>query len=233
VVVPAFNAEATVGACLEALGSQSVPGELYEVIVVDDGSTDGTGAVVARFPVKAVRQDNRGPAAARNRGIAAARGELLAFLDADDLWLAEKLERQQQLLAKRPEVGLCCTHAQNFWIEDLRAEAEALREHRVSRPLPALLASTMLVRREIFAQVGYFDEELGFGHSTEWFLRAQRRGVGAATLPDVLYLRRIHQTNRSRVLGAESRDEFLNLIKRHLDEQRAVVAPQGSGRKRS
>jgi len=83
VVVPAYNAERTMSFCLEALLCQDIPREEYEVIVVDDGSIDATAAVVSRFPVRLLAQANQGPAAARNRGAAAAAGELLLFTDAD------------------------------------------------------------------------------------------------------------------------------------------------------
>ncbi len=83
VIVPAYNAAETIGACLEALSRQTVPPDAYEVIVVDDGSTDGTAEIARKHGVRVISQPNAGPAAARNRGAEAARGEILLFTDAD------------------------------------------------------------------------------------------------------------------------------------------------------
>jgi len=83
VIVPAYNAERTVERCLEALTGQDYPKDLYEVILVDDGSTDKTGEIVGRYPVKYIRQENKGPATARNKGVEAAKGGIILFTDSD------------------------------------------------------------------------------------------------------------------------------------------------------
>ncbi|MBI4666715.1 MAG: glycosyltransferase [Nitrospinae bacterium] len=93
VVVPAYNAQKTITACLAGLFSQSYPEELYEVIVVDDGSTDNTGAFAKNFPVRYIRQENSGPATARNAGAKESRGGLIMFTDSDcvptNKWIEE------------------------------------------------------------------------------------------------------------------------------------------------
>jgi glycosyltransferase involved in cell wall biosynthesis len=83
VIIPAYNAESTIGRCLQALTNQSYPADSYEVIVVDDGSTDGTAGIAQDFAVRYIRQENQGPAAARNNGAQQARGEIILFTDAD------------------------------------------------------------------------------------------------------------------------------------------------------
>jgi len=83
VVIPAYNASQTIGECLAALAEQTVPRARYEVIVVDDGSTDDTAVLATSFGARVLRQANMGPAAARNRGVDAARGEVILFTDAD------------------------------------------------------------------------------------------------------------------------------------------------------
>jgi hypothetical protein len=128
-------------------------------------------------------------------------------------------------LVARPELDLCFAHAQNFWIAELREEQSRFRDHRIAQPLPAYLASTMLARRRAFEAVGDFDTSLRFGHSTEWYMRATARGVVAEMMPEVLYYRRLHHGNRSRLLREDSREEFLHLIKGHLDRRR-----RGSGK---
>ena len=106
VVIPTYNRATELPSAIESVLGQTYPS--VEVIIVDDGSTDGTEALIqTRFPrVRYLRQSNRGPAAARNAGIKAASGPYIAFLDSDDRWMPQKLERQIGLLRERPEVGL-------------------------------------------------------------------------------------------------------------------------------
>ena len=109
VIVPAYKAQETIGAALRSALSQELAPR--EVICVDDGSPDATADLVAReFPgVRLVRQENAGPSAARNRAAALAQGEWLAFLDADDVWLPQKLRLQAAALAAEPGIGMCST----------------------------------------------------------------------------------------------------------------------------
>ncbi len=114
VVIPAYNAAATLPETLDSVLAQTWPN--LEIVVVDDGSTDGTAGVLARYAprVRAIRQANGGLAAARNAGLAAARGEFVALLDADDLCEPERIGAQAALLASRPDVVLCGTEFSSF-----------------------------------------------------------------------------------------------------------------------
>jgi glycosyltransferase involved in cell wall biosynthesis len=221
-IVPVFNGEQYLREALDSIFAQTY--KPLEIIVADDGSTDGTAALVAVFAdqVRYLKQGNAGPAAARNLGISEATGDFIAFLDADDLWHPEKLERQIDRFNIRPELDYCVTHAQNFWVPELEAEAERYRHHRVSQPLPGYVTQTLFARRNLFDTVGLFNAALHHGDSTEWFLRAAERGAVMELLPDVLTYRRIHPANRSRILAARSRDEFLRLLKRSLDRKRHI-----------
>jgi glycosyltransferase involved in cell wall biosynthesis len=166
-------------------------------VVVDDGSTDGSAEIAASYPVTLVRQDNHGVAAARNRGAAAAQGDLLAFLDQDDLFLPEKLERQHEALRAAPEAGICACRMRMFL------------EPGYPRPgwiYPDLLDSdhhwfqvaTMLMWRRTFEQVGPFDESYRWGSDADWFLRVREAGVPIARLDDCLVRYRVHDHNESR-----------------------------------
>src|SRR6266566_518104 len=110
VVIPAFNAGRTITAALQSVFAQTY--RRYEVIVVDDGSADDTALRVAEWGsrIQYVRQANGGPGAARNEGIRRARGRLIAFLDADDVWLPRKLQRQMAYFDRFPETGLLHAH---------------------------------------------------------------------------------------------------------------------------
>lgn len=219
-VLPVYNGEAFLAEALQSvLGQTRAPDE---ILVVDDGSTDGTAEVVTGFGdrVRCFRQENAGQPAATNRGVQMAGGELIALLDADDVWEAEKLERQAKLHERRPEVGATFTHARNFWVEELHEEAERFRDHRIASALPAYVSSTLMARREVFQRVGSFDPALIHGHVHEWVLRVQDAGIAVEMLPDVLTRRRIHPMNISRRKQLESRESFLHILKDHLDRTR-------------
>src|SRR5262245_64311987 len=114
-IVPVHNGERYLAQAI-----QSIIGQTYsslEIIIADDGSTDGTRDVAAGFGgrIQYLHQLNSGAASARNLGLRGANGEFVAFLDADDLWLPEKLERQMKCFMARPELGYCVTYVQNFW----------------------------------------------------------------------------------------------------------------------
>jgi len=221
-IVPVFNGESYLSDALDSIFAQSYRNT--EVIVVDDGSTDSTPEVVRRFSgrVIAVRQDNAGPAAARNFGIQTARGEFVAFLDADDLWDEHKLEHQLARFEARPKLDLCVTHARNFWIDELHEERSHFQEHRIAQAQPAYVAATLLARRRAFEITGPFNANLAHGHSTEWFMRAAELGLLCELVPEVLYHRRLHHTNRTRQFSAASREEFLHLVKANLDRKRGL-----------
>ena len=219
-IVPVYNGEKYLVEALDSISQQTY--RQVEMIVVDDGSTDETAAVVKQYgaEVRYLYQHNAGPAAARNRGLSAANGEFVAFLDADDLWHPEKLTIQMARFESRPELDYCVAHAQNFWSAEVSEEETEWRNHRIAKPLPAYSTPTLLARRELFERVGYFDPALAHGDSTEWFLRARERGAVSELLPNVLLHRRLHKDNRSRLRASQSRDQFLQIVKAALDRRR-------------
>lgn len=232
-IVPVFNGERFLREALDSILAQTH--RPLDVIVVDDGSTDGTAAIVSTYGAKLryLRQRNAGPAAARNLGLTVARGDYVAFLDADDLWHHEKLALQLERFQARPELELCVTLVQNFWIAELRHEQERYRGDRISQPLPGYIFQSLLARRSVFDIVGQLNEALRLGEDVEWFIRATDEGIMMDLLPEVLVSRRLHQNNISRPITA-SRDALLHIIKEALDRRRSsglVVPPstEGSG----
>ena len=176
-IVPVYNGERYLKEALESILAQTY--QPVEIIVVDDGSTDGTPEVMASYgnQVHYVQQANAGPATARNLGVETAQGELIAFLDADDVWHPEKLARQAKRFAARPELDLCVTHIQNFWDSERQEEAEQFRDHRLAQPLPGYVTQTLLTRRSVFKSMGQFNPALRHADAKEWFLRVAEQGA--------------------------------------------------------
>ena len=197
VVIPVFNGARFIGDAVEAVVGQGYPST--EIIVVDDGSTDDTGAVVRALPhpVSYVAQPNAGPAAARNRGIEAARGDVLAFLDVDDLWPAGTLEALVDELVDDPLLDLVQGHAQNME----RDPASGAYEYRGSptESFPYSITSAVY-RRRAFERVGLFDATLRYGEDMDWFRRARELAIPMRRLERTTLLVRLHDDNMTRDL---------------------------------
>ena len=219
-IVPVYGGEKYLSEALDSIASQTH--QPIEIIVVDDGSTDASAVVAAGHPSqpRSIRQANAGPAAARNRGVNDARGEYVAFLDADDLWHPEKLTRQFHLLANRPDAGVCVTEIRNFWSPELDETERAGEPENFSRPWTAYNCVGLLTSRQVFDKVGPFDEQLRITEDLEWFARLPDLGIEVAVVPEVLVFRRVHPGNLTRRQAAESRDAFLRHVKTGLDRRR-------------
>jgi glycosyltransferase involved in cell wall biosynthesis len=219
-IIGVYNGERYIGEAVDSILAQTY--RSLEIVVADDGSTDSTSAIVNRYgpPVRYFWQPNAGPGAARNLGLGNAQGEFIAFLDADDLWHPEKLERQLSRFQARPDLEMCVTHVQNFWDPALQEIEAKFREHRPIKPLPGYVTQALLARRNLFEKLGYFDAAWRHIHDAEWFVRATEDGVVMELLPDVLVFRRLHGANRSHRQAITSRDEYCQLVKFALDRRR-------------
>ncbi len=193
VIIPTHNRAAWVKEAAASVLAQTF-GD-YELLVVDDGSTDGTGDALAPLNgrLKVLRlEERRGVSAARNRGAASARGEWLAFLDSDDLWLPEKLARQMEYLRSHPDCAICQT--EEIWIRN-GVRVNPPQTHRKAGGdifLPSLARclvspSAVMLRRRLFEEVGGFDETLPAAEDYDLWLRvAWRQPVGLVPEPLVI-----------------------------------------------
>jgi glycosyltransferase involved in cell wall biosynthesis len=194
VVLPAFNGERFLAEAIESVLAQTW--SPVQLIVVDDGSTDASGEIARAYPITCLRQPNRGVAAARNRGLEAAQGELISFLDQDDLWLPRKLERQVAALESDRSAQMSMCHWEAFLEpgDELPAWAnpEVLGDSNMSPQL-----GTLLVTRELVEEVGPFDTSYFAANDVDWFIRAQELGVRVAVVDEPLQRYRIHDDNNS------------------------------------
>jgi len=188
VVIPSHNNEATIGATVQSALAQQFAGG-FEVIVVNDGSTDGTRAALEQFGdrISVIDQENRGVAAARNAGIAAAAGEYIALLDGDDTWTEDKLEKSVQVLGRNPACVAAYSNAievdgagreMSLYVPPECRHAPTLDE-MLARPWP-LIPSAIVMRRDTLLAIGGFREEFGRrgygGEDTFAFLLARELG---------------------------------------------------------
>jgi glycosyltransferase involved in cell wall biosynthesis len=212
VVIPAHNAARFLAAAVASVRAQTAPAA--EIIVVDDGSGDETPAVIAGLGagVRAFRQPQGGAAAARNRGAELATGEWLAFLDADDLWLPDKLAVQLAWLRARPETDVVFGQGGNFAVA-----ADGHRREEAARP--AYLPGAALMRREFFLQRARFDEGLHQSEVIGWYLRLQADGARIGLVPDLVLWRRLHETNLRRQ-GDGGRAADLRLLREWIQRRR-------------
>ena len=219
VVLPVYNRASYVGEAIESVLGQTRPPD--ELIVVDDGSTDDSVAVVERWArpsLRVVRQENRGIGGARNSGLREVTGDLVAFIDSDDLWERDKLERQAAAM-RDDDVQLVFGHLVEFLSPERADELGA--SLRVSTdPVPGLIATTLLVRRTAAERIGPFDESLRVGEFVEWMARARDLGLATRMLPEVVARRRVHGGNT--VLTRPNTD-YLRAIKSTLDRRRRAA----------
>jgi len=229
-IVPTYNTERYIEEALDSILAQTY--RPLELVVIDDGSTDGTKVRVEKYgtQVRYSWMANSGPAAARNAGLREARGQMIAFLDSDDLWHPEKLERQMARFAARPELDYCLSRVKLFWIAELKQEEEKYKNSDRVQP-PGFATTTLLARRAVFDRVGEFDAQLWFPDAADWFRRAEASGAVSEVLPDVLTYRRMHHTNLTRRKTAHARLEWLQFVKSSLDQRRGVTRPDPGAEK--
>lgn len=237
VVIPIFNGAPFVAKAVESILAQGVPD--VEIIVVDDGSTDGTQAVLAELATTAgiawFQQDHGGPARSRNRGISEASGEFIALLDCDDVWLPGKLEAQLAIMRARPSVGV--VHTDYEVVDEQGLVEERARARYSQEPLVLAFAgghtalpSTLLMRRSVLDHVGAFDPDLYGSEDSDLTIRLYT--VTEFECVDQVLVRKLQRghgyrdmafdemTHRKKVLT--SRRRFLE----HLDQRPALTREQ-------
>jgi glycosyltransferase involved in cell wall biosynthesis len=221
VIIPVYNAAPYLAEALRSVLAQTRSAN--EIIVVDDGSTDDSAAVAQGFvpQVKLIQQANLGAAAARNSGVRLAQGDLLAFLDADDLWFPDKLALQWEALHGEPYPQMVFGMVEQFRSPDAPSDIRFAGDGQV---MAGLHVGAMLIQTEAFHQVGLFRTDLSVGEFIDWYSRASGQGLRSLTLPQIVMRRRLHQNNMMRHAQNVPGD-YLNILRDGLRRRRKQESP--------
>ena len=221
VIIPVFNYDRFLAEAIECVLSQTYRN--IEVIVVDDGSTDGSAEVAKSFAERGVRysyQENAGIGPARNTGVAMAQGEYFAFLDADDRWPPEKIERQLEAFGN--DLALEMVFGQAVQLHHGPEWEAGVNDNKLpaSGMVPGIIPGTMIVKRDAFLRVGNFPGGIKVGEFIDWYGRAVQLHIRSLTLPDLFLFRRIHDSNQG-IRERQSISDYARVLKASLDRRRA------------
>ena len=205
VLIPAYNAAPFVAEAIGSVLAQSV--QPAEIVVLDDGSTDNTHAVL------------RGFVDARNHLLEQARHAWIAFHDADDIWLPQKLERQIAFLRANPGQEGCLALAEQF-LELGSTLPPNFRQSLLEEPTAQFFIPNLLASRAAFDRVGPFDTSDPQGADSDWFVRAKDAGLDFPVVPEVLYRRRWHASNLSHQFAFNS--SMLDILRRSVQRKRGL-----------
>lgn len=219
VIIPVYNGASrvarAVGSVLEQTGDA-----LLTVWCIDDASTDGSALVLADLArtddrVRVLRNSsNMGVSTSRNRAMQAGSAGLIAFLDQDDTWVGDKLQRQLAVLSADSNLGYV-VGLQQMTLDEGATLPSWSRSHWLDSPQAGYLPGTLVMRRTALERVGPFDESMrAGGDDTDWFARARRLKVPHVMLDEVVLIRYLHDANLSS--STRTSEELLALVRRHV-----------------
>jgi len=218
VIMPVHNGQQFIADALHSIRRQGI--DSLEIVVVDDGSTDRTREVLeSEFPeCNYLFQERAGPASARNAGLAAARGELIGFLDADDLFAGGGLAALDAALAATESADIAMGSVR---VTQRTAGSNSSSFEPNGQAVVSYNLGSMLARRAVFDEVGLFDTRYLHCEDVDWFLRAQEHGVSFEMLSEVVLLYRRHDANMSRDVTATGVC-LAKVLKASLDRRRQL-----------
>jgi glycosyltransferase involved in cell wall biosynthesis len=213
-IIPAYNAAPYLAEAVESILGQNY--QPLEILIVDDGSTDGTPEVASRFAgsnVRYIRQPHSGSPFALNNGLRNAGGNLICFLDSDDVWTPDKLALQVPLIMQDATVEIVLSHQRRMW------RPKGSSDYRFTEPELALHPQSCVFRRSVFDKVGLFDTSFKYTADWDWFMRARELGVKFVVHLEVTNYYRRHDNNLTND-NASAKDVPL-MLKRSLERRRA------------
>lgn len=219
IIMPVYNCEKYLAEAIESILSQTYTS--IELICIDDGSTDNSHSILATYLPRITiisNETNGGIAARRNQGIRSAHGEYIAFADADDIWMPNKLELQIKELEANPTLDIAFCMIENFISPDIPENIKQSRSFPKGS-LPGHISGAFVAKKTSFDKVGLLDEHYRVGEFIEWMTRAKECNLSQMMIPEVLYMRRVHETNTT--LNKQSQNDYIKIAKAALDRRRA------------
>ncbi|MEM9465650.1 MAG: glycosyltransferase family A protein [Actinomycetota bacterium] len=220
-IVPVFDRSTRLlGEAIDSALAQTHP--IDEIIVVDDGSAEPVGPWLADHyggRVIALRQDNAGIGPARNLGLDRATGDLITFLDSDDLWLPDKTESQLRLLAAEPSLEAVYGKAEQFYDEETDDDYRA-RHPIMQDVIESWSTVSVMMRRPAIDRIGPFAPQ-SQSVDIDWQARARAVEVESTMIDQIVYRRRLHNSNMGLTRSEEGNPALLKALREHLHRQRA------------
>lgn len=214
VIMPVHNGEKYVVQAIESVINQDY--RPFELILVDDGSTDKTAKIIGKYDnVQYIYQSNKGVSSARNKGIAASRGEIIAFLDCDDLWPSDRVTVTVRYFQQHPEIGYVLGR-QMIFVESGCAVPAWVKDEWLTEPQDASNTGVLVARRATFESVGLFNKDYKGGEDTEWLVRASEADISMARLPEVVLHRRIHGKSLSIHMMQMRKDNLMRISRESI-----------------
>lgn len=217
VIIPTYNHGKYLEEAINSVLLQTY--STIEIIVVNDGSTDNTADILKPYlsRIHYFQQENKGISAARNAGIQQATGDYLAFLDADNKWCADKLERQFQVMQQDPSVDMTFGHVQQYYCQHISMDAK-MKLQCPEEIIPGINASTMLIKSASFHKIGYFDSQWSTGEFIDWYIKAQTAGLKENMLDDLVLYRRIHEGHLN-MRTKRNFQHYIHILRKKLNDK--------------
>ena len=224
VIMAVYNSERYIIEALSSVVKQGV-GSL-EFIIVNDGSTDNTLSLIKSYIDNTNTsiqwhihsQKNQGPVLAQNAALDDMRGEYVAFIDADDIWVINRLRQQIDFLLTHKNIDMVFGYAKQFYSPEL-TEEECMKIFCSTENFPAITASTMCARKSVFQTAGCFDVKWRIGSFIDWFLRTRDCELNYYILPEVVFYRRLHKNNMG-FAQKHAYIDYVRILKYSLDRKK-------------
>ena len=217
VIIPIYNNALYIQEAIRSVLSQGI--EKLEILVIDDGSTDDFEEKIKGFNnphIRLIKQINSGAAAARNNGIKNAKGEFLAFLDADDIWAPNKLKLQLEVLINREDINMVYGQVKEFYDSSILGYDDLQKN---AKTFVGYISGALLISKKDFLSVGDFQSKWKVAEFIDWYDRAKYVGLSEFLLPDMLMFRRIHSGNIDRLHRPDAK-QYVAVLKEALDRRR-------------